>query len=512
MHLLRPTMPGTDQPRAEHQAARADLLLERADERIDEWMRQHISDVRLAAFGPPDTSANPLASFALQASSPGLYCRAPTIRHRNRREVEGLVGPGGLIDNAGLWPRQQFVQYLTVGLKSCAVRVEAPDGLGRLGYRVVLPHNVYAVAHPDDPTVPVQVWELRVRTVDTGGAEPQELYAWDVWSTENGGYFGIHRADRSGALGEDITGLVVGHGPREDDEYPFRSQETGEPVLPWVIYRSTDDGTMWAWERGRGVFRGSLNAMLNWTYAGHTARDASGKMVLLFDADPAVGGDAVIDAQGRHVNTLQIEPGSIVPVRSHEDKQGRAQEVGPGGHLKDVAAYARQYELQQLVRMGLNPSDISRLNDGPTSGVALYMSNHQKRELQQQFGPLFRRADLELLRVSAVVAQSAGLGSYPETGYSITYAPIPKSPAEEGSEREHLDWQVDRGILSVVDRYLVVHPGSTRDDAIEQLAQSRLDEALVEQRLNELAAAAGVEASVPQDNRPPEPAGEEQDE
>jgi hypothetical protein len=496
--LVRPKMPGgvggDEQKRAEHQAARADLLCDRADERIDEWRRLHINEERLKLWGAPDTSSNPLSAFATQASTPGLYVEQPRVR--GPEGSEGLIGSEGLLARSGLWPRLQRVQFFAVGLNSVLVRVSVAPEHNRLVFRVVLPHNVHVVAHVDDPTVPVEIWELRVRTwMDPRRNALQRDYTWDVWSVRDPlkPFFRVHLAEGQGGLGEDITAHVLGESERLDGEtYPYRD-DRGRPVLPWRIYRSHDDGTMFAWEHGRGAFRGSLNAMLNWSFAQHAARDASGSTNFVFDGEPT-DRRTVQTQGGAAVQTVVMEAGSTTVWRTTKDSnhQAKLTTVGPGANLQQVSDYALLYELLQLVRLGVNPTDITRTNNTPTSGAAIYLSNQAKRDLQRKYEPLFREADVGLIRIAAIVARAHQLGTFPEDGYSITYAPIPLSASEQQAQREDLDWRTEHGVVTPVEAFQQLYPGASRDDAIETMARASVEKAAVERRAAELASELGV--------------------
>lgn len=513
--LIRPSMPGgpggPEDKRAEHQSARADLLRDRADDRIKEWLEAHVDSERLRLWGAADTSANPLAAYSLQASTPGLYVTPPRVR--GPAGSEPFVGSRGLLAESGLWVRKQRAMYYALGLNCMLVRIGAVPSAKRLSFRLVFPHDVHVVAHSEDPTLPVEIRELRVRAWRMGGQD-MLAYVWDAWSIADPDrpYFAVHRAELNGELGEDITSDAVpslASKPWTGAGYPFRGRDE-MPVLPWAIDRAIDDGTMLPWEPGRGAFRGSLNSMLNWSFAQHSARDASGSTSFMIDGVP-VGAKVLVDAAGRPVSTITTQPGTTMRWNTREGSthQAKLQSVGPGANLEMLLTYAQAYELNQLVRLGINPTDITRTNNTPTTGAAIYLSNGVKRELQRKLAPLFRRADQDTIRAAAAVARHYRLGDWPDDGYSVTYASIRLAPQEEASLREQLDWMVEHGLISEVDRYLELFPGSTEEDAVEALARAEIERLVIRRRTEQLAAERGLTlpgSAPPPPPPPPDPA------
>ena len=105
------------------------------------------------------------------------------------------------------------------------------------------------------------------------------------------------------------------------------------------------------------------------------------------------------------------------------------------------------------------------------------VSNEGKREFAAQVESVFRASDLAGVEAAAIVARVGGLGSFPEQGYSIEYQKIPRSPVEEKERREDLTWQQDQGMMSKIDVYRELNPGTTREDAIEALRKVQTDNA-----------------------------------
>lgn len=522
LQATRPRMPTVfDDQRAIHQFTRMQILIEQWDDVIGEWLEDQIGAERAQVWGIPDTSANPLADLSRQLSTPGLYGKRPQAGHTTKPFASELVGERGILAGAGFWTKQVFVQYLTLGLGDMFLAWGMSND-GRLTERLVWPHNVYLRSSPDDESQASELWELRIRPLPTSG---ELIFTWDVYNTgalDAAGNrirepsFSVHRAKAGsagsgspGGLGEDISRMFVqrpdgGFGARIGDDYPWVSED-GQPVIPYSHYQDSDTGQLWNWWTKRGTHRGTLNTALYWTFAGHCAKDATGSYVIVAGLHP--GAHEVILGPGHArggtadrnpvsgivpVKTKLVTPGAIEYHEVQDNATPFVHEVGPGANLDSVANFADRYEMKLAVRWGLNPSDLSRTAANPSSAAALMVSNEGKRDFSEQVEPVFRRHDLESFRLAAIVLRAAGKKEFPETGYSITYVRIPKSPGELKSEREDLQWEEERGQRSSIDTYRKRHPGTTREDALAAIAQVAVDEAESAKAIQEALAAAGL--------------------
>jgi hypothetical protein len=151
-------------------------------------------------------------------------------------------------------------------------------------------------------------------------------------------------------------------------------------------------------------------------------------------------------------------------------------ESGPGAVIESVAAYATLYEQKQAVRWGLNPSDVSKTNNTTTSGAALFVSNQGRRDFAARVRPMFRKSDLNTISICARLLTGAAVGDFPSVGYSVTYAPIPKSPAEEKEERETLDWEKANGAITATQIVMKRRPGISEDQAFALIVAQRVEE------------------------------------
>lgn len=481
----RPLMPTElDDERVAHQAARLQVLLESHEQLVREYIVDKADEDFAQVVGEPDTSSNPLADIARQLSTPGLYGKRPEVLHRDADAVEGLVGVDGLMEHAGYFTRGPWVQYLTLGLGDMLARWHVVEG--RLAMRLVYPDAVYMAANQADPSTPVELWELCTREVREFGS----IYVWDVYKLGDVPSYRVHAATgKRGreALGDDLSNLVLPGGALEGDDYPWRGED-GRAELPWSRWQSADTGTLWNWRNKRGAHRGTLNAAVYATYAGHCALHATGSHVMVAGLTGGLSHVRSSDARAGATPTAMLTPGALSFYEIDGVAQPFVHEVGPGVNLASVEAFHANYEMRQAVRWGLNPSDLSRTSSNPASAAALMVSNRGKREFSDQVTPVFGRQDSRSCRVAAIVARAGGLGRYAESGYVWKYHRIPHTAQEEQATRDRLDWEVARGMRSRISVYRETNPGVTREAAVAALVRVQRDEAELEAAI----AAAGL--------------------
>ena len=504
----RPRMPtDEDQARSEHQHARWSVLNEDFDDLLADWLAEHIDGDRLEVWGPPDTSVNPLADLGRQLTTPGLYGVRPKVLHADPM-AQTLVGADGFLDEAGLWTKLQQVQYFAVGLGDFPVRLDVLPDRKRLSVRLAAPHNVYARGDAEEPDRWVEIWELRLRWFEERGLW---IWAWDRFQLADPELDGAPSyrviAASTGAAnldGEDLSSVYLGTasnaaGDFTGARYPYR-YPSGEPFLPWSVYRAVDTGQTWNSQHKRGAYRGTLNAALNWTFAQHAARDASGSTTFVVGVEPpatgtrgnAERGDSLGRGSGS-VQTFQATPGSAWFLQASDGgSQPMFHETGPGTNLDSVAAYATLYEQKQAVRSGISPSDIIRSNANPMSGAALFITDRGRRAFSKIVAPLFRRSDLHTIKVCASLLTAAGVGDFPIGGYSIAYHEIPDSPAEEQAKRDALDWDLEHGATTPIKLVQTRRPGISDDDAAALIVRSRVEAAELERDVEQALTARGL--------------------
>lgn len=464
-HLLDPAyqmFPESEQARVIELGHRYAILEEDCDALVEDFIADYVSSKRTATWGPPDTSKMPIITVSRAMSTPGHYGHEPTVSG-----MEGDEDYGGAMAAtlrlADWSPIMQTVEYLAYGMNTCGVRPSWSQDLGRLVLHVCPSHHLWFDAHGEDPAVATVQRQLTVVVGDDG----REFYAWHVWDvTGPEPSYRVLRAKRGGEMGEDVTLAAVGHNALVGAGYPY-VDEFGKAFTPIVLYRTIRDGSMWSWHRGKGAFRGSLMTVLYNSHAGKCARDAVSKGGIVFDAKP-VGGTVGFDGNGSPTLALDFEAGDILHYEATGNAQPTYKPIDAGANLPEVWAFSKEYGAGVGEEMGMAPTDAVRVGSNPMSGLALYLSNDNRRQEQHRIAPLMRSADLRLFEAVAALSTRAGM-PLPRTGYDVEYYQIPLSPQEERERREADSWEMEQGFKSPVDVMMERYPALSREDAIARL-------------------------------------------
>lgn len=451
------------------------------DDGLD-MLKNHLGEDRAEGWGVIDMSACPAKQIAGELAV--LYTRRPTVTC-SAGDASGLVGDEGLLRRGGLWTKMKELQRYCWFLRDFFLRVDVNVKTGQLQFRLVSPHNVTASSSGDEPDRPLSIRELRLRELDG-----ELVWTWDVLDVtdEANPVYKVIRYDHTAPEGErelDITEQVLG-GEFSGEAYPYRTA-SGRPILPYVMYHARDAGKLWnAWD-GVEVMIGSLNAAVYWTMAGHAAKDASGRTVIVAGAEVQGVETKRSKETGHPIRTIQLEPGTIVFLEGAGTGQILVQEVGPGAQVVDLEEFSTRYERRICVMAGINPADIQRMGGDERSGFAIAISNQGKRVAQEEQTEVYRRYDIELLEVAAVVANRLLGTSFPETGYGIEYAPIPKTPDEQAAEREEIIFDLDHGFVSPAEALMRRRPGLSRAEAEQTLVRNAQSRAMLRIQAGDIA-------------------------
>lgn len=469
--------PASERDRVSHTAMRYCVATEQAEIALATWFPAFVDPDRLATWGPPDVSQNVLVSISRSISTPGLYGRVPQVQHEED-SAAALIGPGGELAASGFWSLKQEVQFLAAALGACVHGLDY--GVGGSRFAIVSPHECFVRTHPDDPTRVVIFYRLRFRSVGD-----ERLACWDIWDVSDPDLpsFSIREARRGGEIGEDFTAAVTGSPALVGDSYPARYGD-GLPFIPYEVQRFRETGDVWSWRHGRGLFHGTMTAMLLSTYALKAARDATGGLVIVagikLRGKDAKGGETSFQFNPGDILEGEIEPGSTPFVK----------EVTSGAFLEPLGRYIAGFKASLAAEVGIAPSDVMRTSQNPMSGVALHIGNAGKRELQERQIPIGRRVDSSTIRKIAALYNAANPGAeVPEVGYTIAYREIERSPAEIKEERDGHDWELSRGLASPVDILLSRSPDLTEEGAIDRLARVALHRQRIEARVAAMGAA-----------------------
>ena len=302
-------------------------------------------------------------------------------------------------------------------------------------------------------------------------------------------------------LGADITEQVYGRSMR-GDAYPFRATPTqpelrkdaaalGKPLLPYVLYHAAPnpdrlfDPNDWI-----ELVDGTLNVGVVNGFLLHLLGDASWPQKYLIGGMPIAAKVQMEsgDDSAPRVQYVPSDPTSVLIIANQPDFTGQpsAGQWEPGGSIMEVETVLANMISALMESAGIPASDIQRLSGNARSGAALSITNEGKRELQRRYQPIFENADQQLIRICAILlnrhsdaieAEAEATGDpippryrYPEGGYSLTYAKIPRSPSELKEHREHVLALLDRGMMSPVEAYAALNDVPVEIAAVRLLA------------------------------------------
>jgi len=465
MHIAPPTMPPSEGPRVQVQRLRRRIIDGNWHEDALQRMVEHFGRTRTHLIGLHDKSANPARVIMRELSS--LYLTPPTVWHEAGDGVAPLLEAVRL---SGLWSRMQRYQTWVLGCREYLMRVDAPEGEGRLTFRPVAPDMVYAEARPDVPDVPVLIWEARLRTDERGGPQWQ----WDVLDIRDPDHpvYAVHEIDRVGELGADITARVLG-GSYSGDAYPYRRSD-GTPILPYVLHHAETLGDrLWdPWE-GAETMEGSLTIPVLLSFWQHVMYNASYPQRYMAGGKPAAL--ETRDEEGRAIrHEVVTDPTSVLQIEVDETPSGVTPTIqigqwsaggDPEALLRAIDAYA--HRLAQDA--GVSASDIHKMSGDARSGYAISLTNEGKRAAQRRYAPVFQPVDERMMAVAATLFNRANDTALPEDGYHVVYAEIPLSPEEQQARREHVTELVGAGLMSRVRAYMALNPGVTEEQARREL-------------------------------------------
>ena len=424
-----------------------------------------LGKTRSHATGSTDMSSCLLRNIAVQLGV--LYDKPPSVSHLDG--AEGLIGPQGLIADAGLWSLMGGVQQLTIAMNEYLVAVSISP-TGEPLFRPVSPGYVVATAAPgtDEPET---IRELRLRTDPT----TRELgWFWDVWEPKER-RFSV-QASKDGTY-TDCTALFITDangapvpGPLEGDDYPYLTPE-GAGIMPWGFWHATRTGKLWNTTLNETVTTATLTAAVFWNFFGHCLRDASYPQRYAINCH--LPGTGLEDADVAVRETIVTDPSTILMMTQDDD--GQQPQIGQwlaGADASMILGCLEQYESRVASSAGISASDVQRLSGQARSGYAISMTNSGKRAAQAKYSPTQRRGDLALIATTAQMLNSVTGSTWPTSGYSIRYAAVPKSAQELEAERKHVLELLDAGLMDRAEA-LSMLTGMTRAEALQRLEEIR---------------------------------------
>ena len=447
---------------------------------VNGWMQQHLG-AAADMVGPPDVSANTLLTAAVQLSTPGLYgLGAPMIEHL-------IPDGGGLLSwasEAGLWTKMQYVQKCVFGIGDWVLAFSLGTK-GDLVVRNAYPHRIWTRTDTVDASELLELRELRYCRVAPGSPS----YAWYWFCYKIDGTPCHYVLDAEGNYCSNLHLLVGGeYAPPEGlegDAYPYRYAD-GTPFIPYQFYSDIDSGSLWNLTGRRGARVGALNSIVLSTYGLRAALSAAVPPIMAINLQKPAGNQRglMMGTQGgdpSSSDSIPVTPGSILFLQESADAKSSpsVSQLQGGNNLQALSQYTDGYTQGQLARLGLAGDQVQRNTSNPTSAGALSITQSAKRMVAAMVAPFFRKCDLQALKKIAALARLAGVGDWPESGWSISYQQIPLSPDEEKAQREQEDHDKSLGLISTVDLWLRRHPGQSRAEAVLHLRRIREEETLL---------------------------------
>lgn len=461
----------------DHSAIRHRMLDGEWQDDGDLMLRNHIGNDRREGWGVLDMSACPAKQIAGELAV--LYIGRPTVSCAFAG-FEDLASDTGMLRQAGLWTKMKELQRYCWFLRDYYMRIDIDVVRRAFTFRLVSPHDVIAKSRNDEPDRPVRLEELRLRDFVEPNGDVCAYWTWDVLDIsdpENPTYT-VQRVNhtKNGEL-EDVTQDVLG-GDFSGKNYPYKTTD-GAALLPYVLYHARDTGKLSNAYDGVEVMIGSLNAGVYWTMAGHAAKDASGRSVIVVGAELAGVETKHSASTGAPIRSIVLEPGIMYSLEPTGNGTVVVQEIGPGAQVAALEEFATRYERRIAIMAGINPSDIQRLGGDARSGYAIAISNQGKRVAQEEQTEIYRRYDIELVEKCACIANRLLGTVFPERGYGIEYKPIPKTPEEEQAERDQIEFDLSHGFISPAEALLRRRPALTQAQAEEILRQNAQQVAMI---------------------------------
>lgn len=475
-----------EQARWEHTRLRRRMLYGAWSQDLDRRIEAQIGHVRRDAWGTPDLSSNVFRSAV--SSLAVLYDRRPSLAHSDQASADELAH---IVIRAGLWPLMQRVQRDTLGLREMLLRVEITAGAegqdARLHFRPIFPDMVICEASASEPDQPYEVKELRLMCDELTG---QHRWVWEIFCIEEG-EDPIHQivAASGSDAGADLSAQYLGvPGGLVGDAYPYRYYD-GTPFLPIVMYHAARTGQLWdAWEASELV-EGSLNVACLWSMFGHCVRQAS------WPQRYAVGvrvPSATIEGEERNAARESVIPDPATVLLfdpAEEGSQPMISQWQPGADPEALQTAISMYERRIAAFAGISAADVQRVAGDPRSGFAIAITREAQREAQKRYEPCFSPSDEKVLAVAAALWNRTTGAQLPEYGYRVAYETLPPSLEEMKGDREQIEWEETRGLVSPLDAYRRLHPGASADDAERAIVGNRLDSIRLDRQVEDLARA-----------------------
>ena len=428
-------------------------------------LTEEIGSTRAQVVAFADVSHNTLLSICDSLAQ--SYVRPPIIT--NPAPADALLGTGGALDRSGYYALMSRVERDLYALREILINVTvSPDG--DLNLRPVAPDHV--VAHADPRTGrPNEIAELRLRIVD---GDP--VWAYDVYSIRDPEFPVFHVVGAGGdRKGKDLTFEIAGTPPLGGAAYPYRDSE-GVPVLPYTFYHAQKTARLFDAYAFSDLVDGTMSLGVLYSYLRHICRAASWPHRCSIGLEPA-GLSPQQDGRLRESITV---PSSLLLMTTTEgfEGQGFLYQFNAGASTSELMDTIGRYERGLVASAGVPAADFQRISGDPKSGYAISLTREGLREMQRRIQPQLMgdgyNGDTGLMRLCAIMLNRYAEGQgesldLPELGYDVSYQGIPQTIAEMEAATKNALALMDAGLLSRVDAYRQLNPGTTETEAQEAL-------------------------------------------
>ena len=469
------TIAGMEDRRRAHQRFRADILHGDWSSYVIDRNRREVGTERAAQWGEACTTSN-VAGTIVRAQAV-VHDRAGYIGHADPAAAAGMALT---LEQADWWPLSQGIEADMVGINEVLCHVDT-DEAGGVTLTPIRPHLVEATPHPRRRREAIKLrWQrMRYNLISKTDEE-----CWDTWSIEPGAEY-FRCEDQHGT---DIS-AKFGVAPERGAAYRWRRAD-GTAIIPVAWWhRYLTDG-LWNPLVNSALFHATVAIASALTYYEHLVARASwaqrytigadiqGETPITEDADPTT---VVGQRRGRgsRASAIEADPAVVISLVRSEDYDGQpiAGQWAVSSQPSEVLAGIISRVEWVATEFGGPAAEVSGANHDARSAYAIVMSRAAQREQAQRLEPACRRGDLELLSIVATVLRVHGGPALPESGWTITYTPLPKTQEELAAEREQLDWALSKGLAGPITAYLELHPGITRAEAVERIIAIRGEEA-----------------------------------
>ena len=444
--------------RVQHTRIRRQMLDGRHKQVIEARRTEHIGRQKSYHHGPVDMSANPFRVLYRELSV--LYDEPPQVHHDAEADLAGLLGTEGSLALSGLWSTMARFQTWVLGCREYLLRPHVSAD-GDLRFRPVAPDMVTATSHEDSPDQPVSVSELRLRRHPD---RDEWIWTRDVLDISDPAFPVYQITDAKAEEPIDLTIAYLGE-PMSGDLYPYRKAD-GTPVLPYVLYHAERLGDrLWDPYEGIEIVEGSLNLASALSFWFHALQQASWPQRYLVNCTPAG-----LSTSASGSNEYVADPASVLLLTANDDGlQPVVGQWGPGANVEMLGKAIDQYAARLAHTAGIRVGDIQRVSANARSGYAIAMTNDGKIQAQRRFTPQFQYADQNLIGLAAIMLNRATGTAYPESGYRVAYRQARLGGAELKQRREHVLEMVKEGLMSRVQAYMLINPGTSEAQATAEL-------------------------------------------